>query len=377
MKTYITFEGKAFFFRKKILGFLALWLLIGLGLLGQILFLDYGNHEETVYNELNDTRVVLRSVETYYRESETEVTLADNLFKQQELSALKYNGILFDNADWFYDAGMELAQLRLEADEYPEEKVSSTLFPSRDISQRQFVEYEAMKQNELPVRIDSQNMYDYSTKIFSIYGSLAFLFALFLSSDIGLRDFSHPSLVKNYPIQTNVQLFIQTGITAIGGTFGLILLMGINLLIAQALWSTNDWSWPIGYYNQLKYLAIPLIQYGMKLLLYLFVLMVHTTLFSFLVNQLFKNQYVTLMVGSLLYSGGFLLSSAQSWIRWLPLPYYHLDKVLTGFLAEQVHPKIDLTRALFILFIWSILFLLISLKLTNPSIKKEKRYATN
>lgn len=371
MRTYITFEEKAFFFQKKILGLLVLWLLIGLGLLGQIIFLDYGNHEADLYNELNDTRVVLRSVETYYRESETEVTLADNLYEQQGLLAMKYNGIKFEESDWFYDAGIELAELRLAADDYSDEKVPPTLFPSRDVSERQLVEYEALQKADLHIRIDSKNVYDYGVKLLSIYGTIAFIFTLLLSSDVGLRDLSHPTLVKSYPIQANSRQLIQTGIVSLGGTVGLVLLTGVNIGLAQVVWSTNDWLRPIGYYGSLQYVAIPLVQYIVRFAFYLLVLMMHTTLFSFLMNQVFKNQYVTIMTGSLLYATSFLLTSNQGWMRWLPFPYYHVDNVLTGFLAEQVHPEMHLMRGVLILFIWGMVFIGLSFILTSPRRGKE------
>lgn len=377
MRTYLTFEGKAFFFQKKILGLLTLWFFLGIGLLGQIIFLNHGNQEATLYNELNDTRVVLRSVETYYRESETEVTLADNLYEQQGLLAMKYNGIKFEESDWFYDAGIELAELRLAAADYSAEKVPPTLFPSRDVSERQLVEYEAMQEAQLPNRTDSENVYDYSVKLLSIYGTLAFLFTLLLSSDIGLRDLSHPTLVKSYPIQANKRHLIQTGIIAFSGTVGLLFLLGMNLGLAQIVWSTSDWLRPIAYYAQLKYLTIPLIQYVYQFSLYVFVLMIHTTLFSFLINQVFKNQYVTIMIGSLMYAVGFLLSSNQAWMRWLPFPYYHVDQVFSGFLAEQVHPQMHTLRGLFILLSWGIVFMGISFGFRSPRTGKENHYATD
>lgn len=377
MQTYIAFEGKAFFFQKKILGILFLWLLLGLGLFAQILLLDSGNHEEALYNELNDTRIVLRATETYYRESETDITLADNLFEQQNLLAMKYNGIKFKESEWFYEAGIELARLRLTANEYRDEKVPTTLFPSRDVSERQLVEYEAMNQAQLPIRIDSKNLYDYSIKLLSIYGSLAFLFALLFSADVGLRDYSHQSVVKSYPLQGNIRLLIQTSLVAMGSTIGLLLLMGVNLGFVRVLWGTNDWLHPVGYYTPMRYQAIPLVQYIIKFSLYLFMLMMHTTLFSYLMNQLFKNRYVTLMIGGLAYAAGFLFSSNQAWIQWLPLPYIHVDSVLIGFLAEQVHPQIDFNRGLFILLVWGITFMLISFALANPRKRKENLYASH
>lgn len=377
MKTYFLFEGKAFLFQKKILGILTTWFLISLVLLGKIVFLNAGNHEEELYNELNDTRVVLRSVETYYRESEAEVTLADNLFAQQSLIATKYNGILFDTPEWFYDAGIELAQLRLDANEYPVDKVPSTLFPPPNQSQRELVEYQAREAADLPVRKDSQNLYDYTTKLLAIYGILAFLFTLFLSSDIGLRDFDHPSLIKSYPIQRNTRLFIQTGIHALSGSLALFLLTVFSFIIVQVLWGTSDWLWPIAYYVQFEYKTIPLIQYLFVFLSYLFLLMTHTSLLNYLMNQLFKNQYVSLMIGSLLYGMGWIISAEQSWVRWFPIPYYHVDKVLTGFLAEEVHLGIDISRGILTLLIWGIIFLFFALQLIHPATGKEKKYAEN
>ncbi len=377
MKDYLLFEVKAFFSQKKILGILALWFFISLGLLGQILFLDEGNHEEELYNELNDTRIVLRTVENYYRESENEVTLADNLYKQQGLIASKYNGILFDQDDWFYDAGMDLANLRLEASDYPDEKVPPSLFPRADLSEREKLEYQVKKEKELVVRRDSKNLYDYSVKLLSFYGSVAFLFALFLSSDVGLRDLAHPSLVKNYPMKRNTRLFIQTGTHALGGTISLLLLTTLSFILAQTFWGSSDWLWPVAYYGQSSYQTIPLVNYLFLFIGFLFVLILHTSLFSYLMNQLFKNQYVTLMIGALIYSLGFILPSTQSWMSWLPLPYYHLDNVLTGFFAESVHPAIFVGRGILTLLIWGIIFLFISLRLINPSRGKEKKNAEN
>lgn len=375
MKEYILFETKAFLFQRKKLAILGLWFLISLAVLGQILLLGEGNHEEEVYNELNDTRLVLRSVETYYRESDSEQTLADNLFIQQGLAATKYNGYIFEAPEWFYDAGIELAQLRLAADHYPDEEFPDSLFPSADQSERNLIEYQEMKEKELPLRKKSENLYDYTVKLLSIYGTLAFLFAMLLSANLGLRDLSHPSLVKSYPIQRNTRIIIQTAIHVLGGTLGLLMMTLLSFLIVQILWGGGDWLWPIAYYNQLSYQTSSLIQYFSFFTLYLFILMIHTASFSFLSNQLFKNQYVSLMIGALLYMAGFILSPALAWIRWLPLPYYHLDKVLTGFFAEQLHPGIDLTTALVTLFLWAFVFLFISSKLISPSTGKENDYA--
>lgn len=375
MKEYLLFEAKAFLFQKKVLGILVLWFLISLGLLGQIVFLDEGNHEEELYNELNDTRLVLRSVENYYRESDSEVTLADNLYDQQSLIASKYNGILFDQPNWFYEDGIDLANLRLEAEDYPDEKVPSSLFPRRDISEREKMEYQARSEEELPIRKNSKNFYDYSVKLLSLYGGFAFLFALILSSDVGLRDLAHPSLVKNYPMKRNTRLFIQTGTHALGGSLSLFLLSGISFFIAQFLWGSSDWLWPVAYYSKLTYQTVPLIQYVFLFSAFLFLLMIHTSLFSYLMNHLFENQYVTLMIGAILYAIGFILPSTGSWISWTPLPYYHLDKVLTGFFAETVQADIYLGRGLLSLLIWGMIFLFISLQFIRSFKRKEKKNA--
>lgn len=374
MDTYLLFEVKAFLYQKKMIGILALWFSISIGLLGQIIFLDAGNHKEEIYNELNDTRVVLRSVETYYRQTEEEQTLSDNLFAQQSLIASKYNGLIFDTPEWFYSAGTELAQLRLDADDYPEEKIASSLFPPTDFSQRQIVEYKDREIKTLPVRENSENLYDYTLKLLPVYGSLAFLFTLFLSSDIGLRDLNHLSLVKSYPIQRKKRVFIQTAIYGVGGSLCLILLTAISFMIVQLLWGTSDWLWPVGYYIRFEYKTIPLIQYLLLFMSYLFVLMIHTTLFNFLMNQLFKNKYVSLMIGSLLYGLGRIISTGQSWVRFFPFPYYHLDRAFTGFLSEEVHAGIDISRGFFTLFIWGIIFLFIALQLINPATRKENTY---
>lgn len=375
MREYLLFEAKAFLFQKKNLGILAVWFLISLGMIGQILFLDEGNHEEELYNELNDTRIVLRTVENYYRESESEVTLADNLYKQQGLIASKYNGILFAEDDWFYQAGIELADLRLVADDYPDEKVPPSLFPRRDFSKRQKLEYQVRKEDELPVRRDSKNLYDYSIKLLSLYGSLAFLFTLLLTSDLGLGDLSHPSLVKSYPIKRNTRLFIQTATRILAGTIGLALLSGLSLFLAEIIFKRSDWLWPVAYYNQSSYQTMNLFQYVFLLLAFLFLLMIHTSFFSYLMNQLFENQYVTLMIGAVVYSIGFILPSTGGWISWLSIPYYHLDKVMTGFFAEEVYAGIDLSRGIISLILWGVFFLLISLRLIHPSRRKEKKNA--
>lgn len=375
MREYLLFEVKAFLFQKKNLGILAVWFLISLGIIGQILFLDEGNHEEELYNELNDTRIVLRTVENYYRESDSEVTLADNLYQQQGLIASKYNGILFSEDDWFYQAGIELADLRLAADDYSDEKVPPSLFPRKDFSKRQRAEYQVRKEKELPVRTNSKNLYDYSIKLLSLYGSLAFLFTLLLTSDLGLGDLSHPSLVKSYPIKRNSRLFIQTGTRILAGTIGLALLSGLSLFLAEIIFKRSDWLWPVAYYNQSSYQTMNLFQYVFLLLAFLFLLMIHTSFFSYLMNQLFENQYVTLMIGAVVYSIGFILPSTGGWISWLSIPYYHLDKVMTGFFAEEVYAGIDLSRGIISLILWGVFFLLISLRLIHPSRRKEKKNA--
>lgn len=360
MKDYMSFELKAFFSKRKTL-LLIVTLLVGAFLLfAAIHFQNLGDHEGEMYDELNETRLTLRSVENYYREDSDDITLADNVYQQQSLTATMYNGILFENSDWLYESGEDLGNLRLEfAALNEDDELPDTLFPPIHESKRQVVEYSALQEANADVLIDSRNTSDYLRLMMQYFGVFAFLFLAVFASDIGIEDFNHQTMVQGYPVHPVSKMLTQVGVYLGSILAGSLFVLLIAIIFVSLFWGMSDLTYPMGIYSFGGYQAMPVWQGLLWFFLYYAFLAFHIIILSLLFNRLFKNKYATLVSLVFIYGLSFLFPNVSASLAWTPLPYYQMTAILEGAIAERGYSFAHLQRGLFILAFYAIAVLII------------------
>jgi len=374
LRDYILFELKGFVKKRKTL-YLILVLLGGAFLLfGAIQFQDLGNHEAQMYDELNQTRLALRSVETYYTEDSDEETLSDNIYRQQSLAATMYNGILFEDTQWLSESGQELAELRIEFSELNEnEDLPPSLFPPLHESKRQIAEYGALNQSNHPVQVDSRNTSSYLRLLMQYFGLFAFIFLVVFASDIGIEDFRHQSMVDGYPIHPVARIFTQISIYFTSILTGSLFVLLIAILFVSLFWRMTDLTYPMAIFSFGEFQAIPVWEGLLWFILYYAFLTLHIIALSLLLNHLFKNMYATIVGLVFLYSLPLLFPNLFSTLTWTPLPYYQMTPILKGAIAEQSPFFADVQSAVFILLLYTILTLLFLVFFKRSSINLFKR----
>jgi len=370
VKDYMSFELKSFLSKRKTVLLIATLLGGAIWLFTAIHFQNLGDHEGEMYDELNETRLSLRSIETYYREDPENETLSDNIFQQQSLTASMYNGILFEEANWLYESGEELGELRLSFAELNQEELPSALFPPVHESKRQVAEYSRLQETNHDVLIDSRNTSDYLRLLMQYFGVFAFLFLTVFASDIGVEDFNHKTMVQGYPVPPISRMLTQVGIylgSILAGSLFVLLLAGI---FVSFFWGMSDVTYPMGIYSFGAYQAIPVWQGIIWFVLYYAFLALHIIVLSLLLNHLFKNVYATLVIMIFLYGISFLFPDLSATLAWTPLPYYQMTSVFQGGIAESGHAFAHLQSGIHILAIYSIITLVIMITI-------ERRRAVN
>jgi len=359
VKDYMSFELKYFLSKRKTVLLIATLLGGAIWLFAAIHFQNLGDHEGEMYDELNETRLSLRSIETYYREDPENETLSDNILEQQSLTASMYNGILFEEASWLYESGEELGELRLEFAELNQEALPSTLFPPVHESKRQVAEYSRLQETNHDVLIDSRNTSDYLRLLMQYFGVFAFLFLTIFASDIGVEDFNHKTMVQGYPVPPISRMLTQVGIylgSILTGSLFVLLLAGS---FVSLIWGVSDVTYPMGIYSFGAYQAIPVWQSIIWFVLYYAFLTLHIIVLSLLLNHLFKNIYATLVIMIFLYGISFLFPDLSAALAWTPLPYYQMTSVFQGAIAESGRAFAHLQSGILILAIYSIIILVI------------------
>lgn len=370
MKNYFIFELKRFVKnRKTLFMILALFTFFGV-IIFSINNQGLGDQRRKLDEELNQTRILSQYTMQYNEENEDEFALGQNVIRQQQILASQANGIIFDQAEWYLDSGVELATLRLEMrDNEAYAELPGSLMPSEDAMHRDLVELESIEEQETPLMDDAESGSGFVREALFIFGLLAFGYLLIFGSDISMDDFEHGTMIESYPMTTLQKVTSKLLIYSTGVTAATALAFLVAMVIASFMWGWGNFSYPIGTYLVGGFAAVPVWTYLLLFFIYYFILAIHTFLLAMALNRYLKNSIATIIVGLVLFIVPYIYPALTNFLIFLPFHYYNVNALFNGQFAMDITELMHFGTGALVLVLYSVLLFYIILR-------KEKRQTT-
>lgn len=279
-----------------------------------------------------------------------------NLTKQKSKIALQIATLTMDRQSMYYEASLQLAELRQEAFQLEGYQDIAELLPSKLQNSMDYLYFKWMNDAGRDTITDLFQYIPFLLFFFSYVGAGWYIFISFQTSSILLDDFEHSSLIQGFPVRFDSYILSKCMISllTILTSFLLIFICASPLWIIHGLGNPLD---PVGIYVG-DAVLISSVQYIAMSLGYMFVISIFVMLLSIILNVLLKNMYLTLFVHFILFFLPMIFPSLISVFPYNPFNFMNFNDILRGVPVDLTQPvDITMNLGLFILFICIILML--------------------
>ncbi|PRY75912.1 ABC transporter permease subunit [Alkalibacterium olivapovliticus] len=358
MKEYILFETKLYVKNRK-----NLFLILGvavfvLGLLFYIPYQRVENIDDKIESEALAVRNAIAYVPLHEVEQGTysdEYGYYDHLLSESSAIASQEVAItMFDDLNQYVTAGLQVTDSRIQSHEEGYGSLPQEFIVPLAQSLREREVYEYLQENNLQIEPNAENGANMLVIGIRWFSAVCFLFILFLSCDILTNDNEHKTIISAYPIDANRRLIGKLIIQSLVTIVALTSLFAAGYLISSLFFDIGTMTYPVPIYLSGEFTAVPTSIFIFTFIVLFLFFMIHMILFSALLNVLFRNKYLNIFIGGLLYILSFLFSSQVSFFRFAPINYFDPAAVLRGDLAVQFNQSSnDWITAIIILGLWS------------------------
>lgn len=357
MKHYINFECKLFLKNRKT-QFIALFLLtFAVGLVFFIQYQNVGDIRVELYDETTEMGIAADQFNDFQLEEPENQRAHDNLVQQRTILVRQDNNLLFGDMERFNAQGLALANLRLDGYEEGYGEIDPSFLVSYEQALQDQAMFSYLIDQQMPAAENTLNGSSYLSLLLIFFGSFVFFVILLLASDILTADAEHSSIVESYPISFSQKITSKMLIQVMASFLLFLLMLLCGYVVMSILHEPGNLSYPEIFYQDALYEAIPLYQYLLLTLLYLFVLLVHIVLLSLLLNRLFRNAYLNLFAGGLLYFFPYLFPNMMGNFFFLPMNYFDPASVINGSMAGMLsQPTVSFSAGMGFLVLWSVIY---------------------
>lgn len=279
-----------------------------------------------------------------------------NLTKQKSKIALQIATLTMDRQSMYYEASLQLAELRQEAFQLEGYNDIAKLLPSKLQNSMDYLYFKWMNDAGRDKITDLFQYIPFLLFFFSYVGAGWYIFISFQTSSILLDDFEHSSLIQGFPVRFDFYILSKCMISlfTIITSFLLIFICASPFWVLNGLGNPLD---PVGIYVG-DAVLISSIQYIAMSLGYMFVISIFVMLLSIILNVLLKNMYLTLFVHFILFFLPMIFPSLISVFPYNPFNFMNFNDILRGVPVDLAQPvDITMNLGLIILFICIILML--------------------
>lgn len=376
MKEYIWFETRLFIKdRKNLLLFLGVAIFL-LGLLVYIPYQKIGNIYDKTQTELNLNRDAISSFPVHeVEESPEKFPVYSKVLNESQLLGQQEAALTFyDDIHQYTLIGVGLANERINAHELGYEDLSKEFAVPLSQSLREQQNYQYLLDHNIEIEKNAESGSTYLTLSITYFSSIFFFFILALSTDILIKDDKHRTIIQSYPIDSNQKIMSKLIIYCLATVIVLTSLFTLGYVSASFIFGAGSINYPRIIFTSSGYIAISTIQFLLKFFILTIFFLIHTILFSAVLNCFFSNQYLILFAGNSLYLISFLFSENIYLLRYTPVNFLNPINILNGTAAEKFSQSTNtFFQGLLILTIWSIgygLFLSIYFSRKNRISKK-------
>ncbi|TFB14123.1 hypothetical protein E3U55_14510 [Filobacillus milosensis] len=222
------------------------------------------------------------------------------------------------------------------------------IFPKSEIT-KDYKRLEYIDQNGLPVEQKNQTTSAFLVTALSTLAGLLFSVAILISgNEILTFEKEHSTVMSGLPIDFFKKILVKISIHCSYIMLALTLGIGVGGLIAYVKNGLGYFNYPIIYYNNGSYEAIPNYQFLLLMFLGLAALTLLLLVFSVVLNLLFNHAFANLLIGLSILLLPELFASKLIELPFLqPLTYIHLDDIFTGEFSTQLNqPQLDYWNAI-------------------------------
>lgn len=301
-------------------------------------------YEESLYDP-----IFYQFAEIYQETPEGE-EVYDNLLEQASLVRMQnyYLSLGGKSDEEYITTGLELNELRLRVHELNNVGIAEHLIiPEEDVL-RENTLLKYIQEHDLPLQPNPFVASNFLTVVIMAFsGILFFLFILMSSNEILTKEQNHQTVVSGFPInfmtKVNSKVFV----------YFIYLLFFLCLgLIAGTTYAANkshlgDFSYPTLIYKGGDYVAISVTQYLIYSLLLMSLIIIFVLYLSVLLNMLFKNAYLNIVVGlSIFFIPALLKIIGINQAIVTPIKLLDFANVLSGKIAVELgNAKIQFSYA--------------------------------
>jgi ABC-type transport system involved in multi-copper enzyme maturation permease subunit len=296
--------------------------------------------------------------------------LYKNLVLQQRLISTQSMSLKMDRPELFLDAAIELARLRANSFDLEGFEGVASYLPSKIENEFDRVFYQYIKKTGLSLTTNPLSFYQFLAYLFSILGSVWFIFISIYSCGIMIEDFRHTSLIKGYPISFDKYVLGKciSSLLIVGVIILELFVCSLPLIYFQGL---GNPSYPIAIFDGV-FKVYPIYKFLGLSILYIILIAIFTILLSVILNVLLKNMYLTLFVELLLFILPMLFPNMMNLVPFNPFNYMNFTSILNGQTLEFENP-VDLNSTHGLMYIgMSIAIMVVAVKyfLTTGKLKK-------
>lgn len=262
------------------------------------------------------------------------------------------------NFDKYFDAGLELNELRLDLHRRGNKGIQKEYIVPIDEILKENALFRYHKEHELSLIQDPFKASNYIPVALSLISGVMFcLLVLLAGSSMLLNDQHHPSVMNGFPIT-----FMQKAFSKVGVHFLQIMLFLCASIVIGGYYVASKTAWgdfrtPVLIYQDTDFIAISMLRYLFYMLV-AFGLITLLLLFTFLlVNLVTKNLYAAIVIILFVLLSPQLLLIAGVETNWLyPLKFIDISAVLSGDAAKEYGiEKLDFKHAYSWLFVLNLL----------------------
>lgn len=262
--------------------------------------------------------------------------LYKNLVRQQRVISTQRMSVRMGIPDLYLETSLELADLRDAAFKMEGYKDVAMYLPSQTENELQRIYYQHLEKEGKFASQEPLSYFQFLGYLFSLIGSLWFIFISIYSCGILIEEFQHTSLIKGYPVSFGKYVMAKCSSSMLmTGMFILLLFIcSLPLIFYHGLgdpfYPVAVYSGSIEVYSMIKYIGISV--------LYMILIALFAILLSVILNMLLKNMYLTMFVQLFFYTSPYLFPSMMSLVPFNPINYLNFSRILNGETLDLAKP---------------------------------------
>lgn len=345
---YMLFELKVLITNKKHL-FIALILVLFFPI---FFFQQSTTYTETLKDEKYEVRAdydsIVNQLPDMEENTETGVQVHESILRQLQSIGMQVWHINRDREAYIEEEYILIEEKQfvheLNNEGIPEHFIIPESEITKDLKHIEYIDH-----NGLPIEQNDHTSSDFLVTALSTLTGLLFCLAVLISgNEILSYEKEHSTVMSGLPINFFKKILVKITIHfsyIMGALTTGILLGGLTAYFKNGLGYFN---YPIIYYNNGSYDAIPIYQFIFMVFLGLGLITLLLLVFSVVLNLLFNHAFANILIGTGILLMPELFASKLSELSFLqPLLYIHLDEILTGHWAEALgQPSLDYWNAM-------------------------------